>query len=203
MSSLQLKGDALRTALGKLRVCLVEKKKDADICDTLGLKWEELLELKRRFYDAEAEILRGRSTEHTYVRYVLEQRQCMTDLDVVITKDNKGNSSYVSAVRAKSDILDRILKTGVELGLIQRLADGAGYAAGEAIKSMNNRDFRVYITQEIQVLNQMMVKFGDTSIMDVGVGPLYSPKKQPKTPVKGHSRSKTFGGRRLVKGKDS
>lgn len=201
--SLQLKGDSLRTALGKLRTCLVENKKDSEICEELGLRWEELLELKRKFYDAEAEILRGRSTEHTYVRYVLEQRRCMTDLDVAITKDNKGNSSYVSAVRAKSEILDKILKTGVELGLIQRLADGGGYAAGEAIKSMNNKEFRGYIIQEIQVLNQVMVKFGDTSIMDVEVGPLYETKKQPKTPVKGHSRSKTFGGRRVVKGKSS
>lgn len=196
---LQLKGDELRVAIGKLRVCLVEKKKDAEICDELGLKWEELLELKRKFYDGEAEILRGRSTEHSYVRYVLEQRQCMADLDKVISEKNEGNSSYVSAVRAKSDILDRILKTGIELGLIQRLADGGGYAAGEAIKSMNNKEFRVYIIQEIQVLNQMMLRFGDTSIMDVEVGPLYETKKVPKTPVKGHSRSKTFGGRRLAK----
>jgi len=196
---LQLRGDALRVALSKLRVCLVDKKKDDEICKDLGLTWEELLELKRKFYDGEAEILRGRSTEHTYVRYVLEQRQCMTDLDKVIKKAHEGNSSYVSAVRAKSDILDRILKTGIELGLVQRLADGGGYAAGEAIKSMNNKEFRGYIIQEIQVLNQMMVRFGDTTIMDVEVGPLYEIKKQPKTPVKGHSRSKTFGGRRVVK----
>lgn len=200
--SLQLKGDELRTALSRLRVCLVEKKSDAEICDELGVSWEELLDLKRKFFEAEAEILRGRSTEITYVRYVLEQRQCMSDLDAVIIEENKGNAGFVSAVRAKSDILDRILKTGVELGLIQRLADGAGYAAGEAIKSLNNKDFRVYITQEIQVLNQMMIRFGDTSIMDVEVGPLYEPKKQQKMPVKGHSRTKTYGGRRLVKGKD-
>lgn len=201
--SLQLKGDGLRSALSKLRVCLVEKKKDAEICDKLGLSWEELLDLKRKFFDGEAEILRGRSTEHTYVRYVLEQRQCMADLDAVIAEKDKGNSSYVSAVRAKSDILDKVLKTGVELGLIQRLADGGGYAAGEAIKSMNNKDFRVYIVQEIQVLNQMMVRYGDTSIMDVEVGPIYQKKLQPKTPVKGHSRTKIFGGRRLVKGNES
>lgn len=199
---LNLKGDELRAALSKLRVCLTQGRDDEAVGKELGLAWDEVLELKRRFYDHEAELLRGRSTEHTYVRFAVEQRQCLTDLDNVIAeyKEKKNAAAMVAAIRAKSDILERVLKMGLDLGLVDRNTNGKGYAAGEAIKQMANTELRQYIVAEINVFNQMMVRYGDQGMLQIAAGPVYRTAQTKKFPVKGHVRSKVYGGRRVVKG---
>lgn len=201
--ALKLRGDELRTAFAKLRGCLTEGLDEGETTQRLGLPWEEMLELKRRFYDNEAEILRNRSTEHSFVRYVVEQRQCLHDLESVISdyQTQKNVAAYVGAVRAKSDIMDRILKTGVDLGLIDRVQEGKGYAAGEAIKGMPNVELRQYIVAEMRVFNEWMLRFGDQGIVDVSTGPLHRPQQKEKTPVRGHARTKVHGGRRVVREK--
>lgn len=188
-------------AYARLRALLVEGADDTKAAKELKLTWEELQELKRGFYDHEAEILRGRSTEHTYIRFAIEQRQCIEDLDRVIAdyQQQKNVTGYVSAVRAKSDILERVLKMGQELGLVERLSKGEGYAAGEAIKQMNNVQFRQYIINFVSDFHDLMLRFGDHSITQVTLGSLHQPLRKPKQPVKGHSRAAVHKGRRLVK----
>ena len=201
--ALNLKGEELRAAYSKLRICLVEgNEDDAKIGAELGLTWDEVLELKRSFYDHEAEILRARSTEQTYVRFAIEQRQCMNDLDEVIIecKGNKNANVRVSANKAKSDISERMLKMGLELGVVNRISDSKGYAAGEAIKQMANPELRRYIIGEINVCNQYIARFGDSDMLSVEDGPIYRTTTRQKHPVKAHGRSKVYGGRRVVKG---
>ena len=219
--ALKLAPKELRIAFAKLRVCLVEGLEPDEMCERLGLQWGDVEELRRRYLDHEADIVRHKPTEHTYVEYCLEMRKCIQDLERVTLeyeggvedaeggKDVKGKpktvnvSGYVGAVRARADIIDRIIKQGQEFGFIERKAESKGYAAGQAIKDLSNADFRQYIFNEINVFNTMQMKFGDRSIMDVEPGPLYAPTANRKFPVhkiKGHARSKVFGGRQLTRG---
>jgi hypothetical protein len=199
---LQLTKEELRAAFAKLRTCLTEGLEDVEIMERLNLDWEEVVDLKRRFYDHEAEVLRARSTEQAFVRYALEQRQCVNDLEKVIREctEKKNAASRVAAVRAKSDILDRTARMGLELGLLKRIAAGSGLEAGQALKEMPNSELRSYILAEINVFNQVRIQCGEGSILDIAPGPLHrSPSQKAKFPVKGHSRSKVFGGRRVTK----
>ena len=198
--SLKLKAEELREAFAKLRGCLIEGLDDNQIAERLKLSWAEVQELKHRFDDNEAEALRTRSTEHTYVRYVIEQRRCLADLDKVIAdyQQQKNVAAYVGAIRAKSDILERVLKTGQDLGLIERFTKGEGYVAGEAIKNMNNIQFQQFILNVIGDLDQLRLRYGDQPLGALEPGPLHRPLVA-RTPVKGHSRSAVYGGRRVVK----
>lgn len=200
--ALKMKADVLRAAFAKLRVCLIEKTDDNGIAEELGLSWEDVQELKRRFHDHESEIVRARSTEHTYIRYVIEQRQNLHDLDEIIKdyEKQKNVAAIVSAIRAKSEILENILKTGQELGLVERLSKGEGFHAGEALKQLNNVQFRDLIVNVIADLDGLRLRFGDKSITEMTTGPLHRPLPAPKQAVKGHSRSKVHAGRRVVKG---
>lgn len=210
---LNLRGDELRAAFARLRGCLAEGLDDDAIGERFGLGWQDIEELKRRFLDQEAETLRTRSTEHTYAIYVTEQRQCLGDLDDLINeyrggeedgdskKDSKKNASAViGAVRARSDIIDRIMKMGQEVGLIERKSDGKSLAAGAAITQMTNVQIRQYIITEMGHFNDLMARFGDKSIEVMDPGPLHRSLPVPKEKVKGHARSSVFKGRRAVRG---
>lgn len=190
----------LREAYARIRACLVEGLEDNEIADRMGIPWEEVYELKRSFYDHEAELLRARSTEHNYVRYAIEQRQCLKDLDRVIQdyQEQKNVSGYVGAVKAKSEILERTMKMGLDLGLVKRVA-GGGLGAGEAIKEMSNIELRKFIVAEISEFNSLRSRFSEVDLMQMEPGPLHQSANVKKMPIKGHSRSKVLGGRRVVK----
>lgn len=202
--ALNLRGEDLRAAFAKLRAAIVEGLDHNQVCERLGLSWGDVDELKRKFYDEEAELVRHKPTEHAYVEYCLEMRRCMEDLDRVIEdyEKQKNVSGYVGAVRARADIVDRMLKTGQELGLVERMASEKGYAAGQAIKDMGNKEFRQFIHNEMHVFNQILVKYGDRPMLEIDPGALYAPAPSAKFPVqktKGHARSKVFAGRRVVR----
>jgi hypothetical protein len=203
---LGLKSTEVRETTAKLRAAILEGLDDGQICERVGLPWSQVEELRRRMLDEDAEIIRHKPTEHTYAEYCLEMRRSMGDLDKVI-KDYKAQQNvtgYVAAIKARADLLDRVIKTGQDFGLIERMADGKGYAAGEAIKGMTNPDLRNYIYQEIHVFNTMLVKYGDRKLEDIDPGPLYLPNSTQKFPVaktRGHSRNKVFGGRQIARDK--
>lgn len=198
--TLHLTRNELRAAFTKLRICLVDGMEDSEISEKLGLAWEEVYELKRKFFDHEAELLRSRSTEHTYVKYVIEMRQCVTDLKKV-EKDSEAQqnqSARVSAIKAQYDIHDRTMKTGLDLGLIKRVSTG-GLEAGQAIKEMNNVEFRRLIMTEAAEFYDVRGRFGEQGLTDLQPGPLHRTQAVKKVPVKKHSRTKVHGGRRVVK----
>jgi hypothetical protein len=204
--ALDLKGEELRVAFAKMRALLAEGYDHNQIGEELGLSWHDVDELRRKLLDEEATLVRKRPTEHTYVEFCMEIRRCMGDLDRVIDAFNKDKnvSAYVGAVRAKADLLERMIKVGQDFGLIERLSEAKGFAAGEAIKQMSNPQFRQFIVQEVHVFNQLLVKFGDKPIAEMDPGPLYrslSTTKHPvpKEKVQGHARGKVHAGRRVVR----
>jgi len=200
----KLTGKDLRMALARLRGAMVEGLNDDEIAERVGIAWEEVAELKRKLLDAEAEAARAEPTEHTYARYVLDQRQCIKELDTIIDdyEKEKNVSAIVGAVRAKSDILDRVLKSGQELGLVRKRAAAGGLAAGEAVKKLNSSQFRQYIVNEMKVFQTLVVRHGDGSLLDLDPGPLHVPEKVAKQPVaraRPHARTKVYGGRRVLR----
>jgi hypothetical protein len=196
-----------RHQIAKLRALLVEGIAPEDVRRRLGnVEWREVQDLQRKLLEEDAEVIRHKPTEHTYAEYCIEQRRNMRDLDRVIKdyEKNQNISGYVSAIRARAELLDRVIKVGQDFGLIERLAEGKGYAAGEAIKGMSNPQLRQHIYNEITVFNQMTVKFGgEQGIKDLEPGPLYLPARSDKHPVKRtkpHLRGNVFGGKSKAHG---
>jgi hypothetical protein len=187
---------------------MAEGLTDEEVSKKLGLKFSDYESLKAKFIENEATIIREKSTEHTYVEFVLEQKRCINDLEELISSydKEKNMSAHVGAVRAKSDIVDKIVKMGQDFGLIERKADSGRMIAGKALINLTNIELKQFVLGEIQAVNEMMLRFGDQDIAALDPGALHRPLPKtpvPKEPVKTskRGRSKNYGGRRAVKGK--
>jgi len=192
-----------RNAFARLRGYLQEGKDDEGLCEAFGRPYEEIQILKSCFFESEKELLRKRSTEETYAVYIIEQRRCMNDLERVIEDYDKQKNvqAYVGAIKAKSEILDKIIKTGQDFGLIERAEEGRGFVAGQALIQMTHVEQKQYIIGELKALNDYMLRYGDQNILALDPGPLHLPLPAEQEKTKAHSRTSVYGGRRVVHGK--
>lgn len=202
-------------ALLKLRDCLAKGMYDDEIQEEICYAPDVIKELREELSARESSAIRQRPTEEIYALYIYEQRRCIADLNEVVDDfktyfgeklDEKGDrqknrniNGYVGAVKTRSEILDKILKTGQDLGIIERDSASKGLFAGQAIINMTNIELKQYVIGEMQALHRMMADFGDQDITAIEVGPIHKQIGPPKDPVKAHARTAVHGGRRVVK----
>jgi hypothetical protein len=154
--------DVLRLKIAEIKSFLGAGKSDLQIAEEMGLKTGEYNELKAEMYAWEAVDLHEKSTEEVYIDYMLRQRQCLRDLDQVATKfsTTKQYNAIVGAIKAKSDIIEKILKTGQDMGIIDKAPEKKLIIAGVLVADLSNRELRELITREVGSLDKLTKKFG-------------------------------------------
>lgn len=209
--ALNIPKSEIRGYFAKLRVYLTEGKDHEEIAGLFGFKWADYEEFLGKFYEQEVEDLRGRTTEHVYVDYCLHQHQNIHDLTKLVDHydKTKQHAAVVSAVRARSEIYDKIIARGQELGFIDKKPE-TKLIAGMVVAHLSTKELRSVITQELSGLEKLFEEFGDApNILDVNPGPTHVPvakqkalpegdpmKKRPK-----QNANKVHKGRRVVKKK--
>lgn len=217
MALLNITKAEFRAVCARLRSHLAEGKEHDEIAQLLGLTAAEFQELLKRFFESEADDLRGRTTEEVYVDYTLRQTQNIKDLTRMLGafEESKQHSAMVGAVRARSDILDKIITKGQEFGFIEKKPE-TKIVAGMIVSQLSTPDLRRAISDELGNLDRLMSRFGDApGILDIDIGPVHiaTPKKKAlaegvKTEVvqpemqkgaKKHARSRVHKGRKVLK----
>jgi hypothetical protein len=144
-----------------------------------------------------------------------EQKACISALDEITDQFAMNQlSAKVGAIRAKSDIVDKIVKFGQDIGLIDRRPEERRILAGVMVADMSNKQLRGMITSELANLDKMVKTFGEAGILDMNPGALhYDPAPVPalKAGATGQSKAKSktnkskankvHGGRRVVRKK--
>lgn len=187
-----------------------------ELRDSLALDEEDFSAVLTRMFDAKASEVRNKPTEHVYVQYILDQGRNIADLTTLVQdfKKTRQHSAMVSAIKARSDIQDKILQRGQEFGLIASAQDGKGLLlAGIMIQELTNDELRRAVVRELRDINTMMKDSGDADFIDVEVkeihrgpalppedmGELEAPKVEP-LPIKPKKKKKKqrvrIGGRR-------
>lgn len=147
-----------------------------EIMDQMTLDREEFEKVHRRMLDKVAEQVRERPTEHVYVEYMISQIQNVKDLNVIIAKaaDVKSLASAVNAIKARSDITDKILKMGQELNMIEKPdAGGATLVAGLLVANLTNKELQKTILGEISALSKLVSRHGEKNIIDLPAQPTH------------------------------
>ncbi len=182
-------------------------------------------QIKSALYIQEAERLRTRTTEDVYTDYVLQQMSCVKDLTDACKRfeASKKSTALVGAIKARSEIWDKIIKQGQDLGVINKEPERMQFVGGLAVAELTEDKLRSLITGEISNLDTLMEQFGDVKdITEMRPGNLHLPapkgvpggkkRAQNKGKAVGHSKpegtkrtqkaiaNRVHGGRRVVHG---
>ncbi len=151
--------EAVETIFTKLSSGLSDKQ----IIQDMGLTVEEYVGLKGAMLDAKADEVRSRPHEHVYVEYMIAQMGNVRDLSSMIDQMHvkKKYASLVSAVRARSDILDNLIEKGQEFGLIHKKPERKEIVAGVMVSELSNDKLKKLIIGELGVLNNLRKEFGE------------------------------------------
>lgn len=182
---LELSKAEVREAVAKVLSLTLAGKDDEEIADLLGVTPAQLEQIKKEMLTKEAERLTVRDSEEIYADYVLQQLACIRDL-VRLQKDfreSKNASALVGAIRARSEIIDKIVDRGQDLGFINKAPERKHITGGVLIAEMSNAELRKAIVTELQTVQTMMkeVGGGGKDLLEVSIGPLHRELPEPDT----------------------
>jgi hypothetical protein len=179
----------LRTLIAELKTHLALGESDLDIAEAMGLDADRYRSLKLQMYNRERTDL-GKTTEEFYIDYRLRQEGVIAELDRMVryytpqaVKVEEGGdntmmadqfsaqryggqpSAIVGALRAKSDILDKIVKVGQEFGILEKIPEKKQVIGGFAIAQLSTEDLRRSIVEAVTGLKQLTARYGDTDVL--------------------------------------
>ena len=183
------KGSELRAQLAIIRSQKQDGQTDEEIAMELGLPWEDYEKLLSKFYDLESEAIRTRPTEKVYVDYVNDQLANIRDLTKILDTFNttKQHSAMVGAIRARSEIQDKVIKMGQEFGFIDKRPD-TRFVAGVLVHKLSDNELKSSIEEKLGALAALQAEFGEgANILDVPVGDIHQKTPKAKVLAKGSS----------------
>jgi hypothetical protein len=211
---LKLTKEQMREAVLRIYGMLSAGEDESDILDEMGLTATEYEHLKSAMFNEKAEEVRSKPVEHVYVEYMIDQLKNIAALDDVISnyRETKQATAIVGAIRARSEIMDKLIARGQEFGLIKKVPNRNELVAGVVIANLTNKELKKEITGALGGLNEMMLKYGDSNIIDVTPGNIHRGKGLPAAVLndkddivvkekKSNRHDKVRRGRRVVKRK--
>jgi hypothetical protein len=172
--SLLRKRDLLEAA-ATLYGLLLEGHTDKYAMEVLGYDSDTLKEIKTFLIDSKADEARGKSREHAFIEYSIEQRRNIHDLDALITNlDQKQQyNAVVGAIRLRSEITDKIVTRGQEFGLILKQAERREIVGGIVITELSSEDLKKRILAQSKMLDDAMSKYGEKDFKALPAGALH------------------------------
>jgi len=169
---MRLSKEQLREAIETIYNKLTNGLSDNEVAEDMGLSVEEFLEFKSKMFEIKTEDLVKRPSEHIYVEYMIEQGKNLRDLTNMVDDSNLNASAKVGAIRARADILDKLLTKGQEFGLIHKEPDKK-IIAGIAINELSSEKLKTLVLNELQMINKLINKHGDKKIVDLELPEIY------------------------------
>lgn len=93
-----------------------------------------------------------------FAEYREQQLLCAKELEDIAAsfKDSKQFSALVGAVKAKSDLLDKIIKVGQELGLVKRAAREINVHGAVDVRTLSVSELRIHLEKEVSGLRKLL-----------------------------------------------
>lgn len=150
-----------RRLVALLRAEMAQGKTDYECSQKLEVSLGVLANLKQKLFSDELEQIQHETAAEAWVRYSIKQGQNIRDLDEVIidASDQEQASALnarVGAIKAKSDIIDRIHQKGQELGVIPTVAS----ASDNDHLPQEIPGLQQLVKQKEALLKQMGAKYG-------------------------------------------
>lgn len=192
----------------KMRALLEMGKSFEDCRRTMGLTSEEFDRVRKVCCEEQAKRMRQKSKEEIYAEYVVEQRKCLTALEKIIErvpKDGKklSDNALLSAIKAKSEIEDKIIEKGQELGILEKNGKTRSSAPSPVqvedsqVGKMRDDDLRDAVASEAVVLERVTNQFQGKKFAELDPPKIYKKANKPIDFEKHHkaNTARVQGGR--------
>lgn len=158
---------------------MIEGSSEAEIMDLLGLDAETFREARKFMLESRASQIRGKSREHVYIEYVIEQTGNIRKVDKMLKglDVQKQYNAMVGALRLRSDILDKIITKGQDFGILHRDPQRKEIVAGVLVAEMSDKDLRRAIMGQVKALNELVSTHGEADILSLPSGPIHYGEK--------------------------
>ncbi len=184
----------MRALLAELKLRLIAGDDDEDIRALLDVSVGRYNELKKELYRQEQAGLSLKTTEDVYLEYKWAQTKCIADLDAAIVEipENQPNAK-VGAIKARSDIIDKILRTGQDMGIISKEPERKLVIHGHVVAQMSNSELRAAIAKETNQLAGAIARHGDVDMdgnpIGEGSNPTFSSQEKSGMNISGPSKA--------------
>jgi len=134
----------------------------------MGLNPSEFEALMERFYKEQEIRQVAKTALQTYLDYTNRQTQLIRDLEGLKLKlrekdkgkwgTGSGANAYVGAVKAQSEIYDKLISTGQTLDLIKAAPKRIEQIGGQSVRDMDPEELREAIRLEMKLAQKMVDK---------------------------------------------
>lgn len=153
--------------LSKMSHCLIQYRACRALCwsktqilKETGWSHQWYLSVKKAAEKQDREIWGrgGADPIRVFVEYREQQLLAVKELEdlAIAFRQSSQFSALVSAIKTRSEILDKILKTGQDLGVIKRSAREVKITGGVEIKGMTLAQLQVTLSKEMSGLRQLL-----------------------------------------------
>lgn len=152
-----------RSLLAEIKKYLGQRVPDEEIAEKLCLTAGRYNDLKKELYRQEIASLQSLTTEDVFLEYKWQQGECIGALDKMITaigSDTKQHNALVGAIKARSEIIDKVIKTGQDMGVIQKAPETRLVVHGHALTSLSDAQLRKLVVTDLQGLGSLVEKYG-------------------------------------------
>lgn len=158
-----------RTLLEELRTRIAQFQPDEKIKQEMGLVGRQFYELRYELYSTEVKKQQSKSIEDIYLEYSWRQTQCVEELDKLIASMRYAQvptpGAAVQAIKAKSEIMDKIIKTGQDMGILDKTPERKLVLHGVAVADTDTGTLRKMIATELSGLGELVSKYGSTDLL--------------------------------------
>ena len=178
----------VRARLVRLQTLIAEGRGEVRILRETGWQPAELTMLRRELTRIERALLL-RPTEELYVEYLLRQERNLEDLNTFVDNwqdHTDAVPSVVSAIRARAEILDKVIQRGQELGIVQKaVTRKALVVGGIRVEDLGTREIRELIVKQLEGLRTLTTQVRNLVEIgaDAGVVELLAEPVEALTPV--------------------
>lgn len=175
-----------------------------------SLQW--LMSLENYVATEDRQLWSETDSRSIFATYREQQIQIATELEDLseIFRTSKQFSALVSSLRVRADVLDRIVKTGQELGVIHKTAKQVEVSGNVDVTQLNVEELRVHITKQVEEVHRLLIPADGgpahpaTSVMRQLEASFSTPEETPETPeTKGGRRSKRIRRKVLAESEDA
>jgi hypothetical protein len=157
--------DGKRYDLAVLRAFVADGTHMDAIVDVTGWSLAKVRRLQSELFSDEERSRVGRRSEDVWVEYALRTEDHIAALDDVIEqfRGSSQGSALVGAIKAKQDLLDRVIKLGQELGFVKREPQRSIHI----LANMSDPELRKRLQDRLNAFRELAGQSGDTHLLDV------------------------------------